>query len=88
MRKTVFFGAKFIMFFSQFISGTFHQQSNVYQVVSPYIAVKMTDGWMDEMCSATQWAFADGLEVNQKVVSETIGLANLILRQVARPSFC
>ena len=36
----------------------------------------------------THFAFADGLGVNPKVDSETIGLAILILRQVARPSLC
>ena len=35
---------------------------------------------------ATDWAFADGLGVNPKADPETIGLAVLILRQVARPS--
>ena len=33
-----------------------------------------------------QWTFGDGLGVNPKVDPETIGLANLILRQVAKPS--
>ena len=37
---------------------------------------------------ATQWAFADGLGVNPKADPETIGLAILILGQVARPSLC
>ena len=36
----------------------------------------------------THWAFADGLGVNPKADPETIGLAFLILRQVARPSLC
>ena len=31
---------------------------------------------------ATHWAFADGLGVNPKADPETIGLANLILRQI------
>ena len=37
---------------------------------------------------ATHWAFADGLGVNPKAAPETIGLAVLVLRQVARPSLC
>ena len=37
---------------------------------------------------AKQWAFADGLGVNQKADPETSGLTILILRQVARPSLC
>ena len=37
---------------------------------------------------AKQWAFADGLGVNLKADPETIGLAILILRQVASPSLC
>ena len=37
---------------------------------------------------ATQWAFADGLGVNPMADPETIGLAILTLRQVARPSLC
>ena len=37
---------------------------------------------------ATHWDFADGLGVNQKADPETIGLAILILGQVARPSLC
>ena len=37
---------------------------------------------------ATHWAIADGLGVNPKADPETIGLAILILRQVARPSLC
>ena len=36
----------------------------------------------------TQRAFAGGLEVNPKADSEIIGLAILILRQVAWPSIC
>ena len=35
---------------------------------------------------ATQWAFANGLGVNLKADPEIIGLAILILRQVAIPS--
>ena len=44
-------------------------------------------GWGCEMFNigrATQWAFADGLGVNSKADPETVGLAILILRQVAR----
>ena len=37
---------------------------------------------------ATHWATADGLGVNPKADPETIGLAILILGQVARPSLC
>ena len=37
---------------------------------------------------ATQWIFADGLGINPKADPETISLAILILRQVARPSLC
>ena len=37
---------------------------------------------------ATQWAFANSLGVNPKADPETIGLAILILWQVARPSLC
>ena len=37
---------------------------------------------------ATHWAFTDGLGVNPKADLETVGLAILILRQVARPSIC
>ena len=37
---------------------------------------------------AIQWAFTDGLGVNPKADPETVGLAILILRQVARPSLC
>ena len=37
---------------------------------------------------ATQWAFADGLGVKPKADPETVGLAILILRQVAQPSLC
>ena len=37
---------------------------------------------------ATHWAFSEGLGVNPKTDPETIGLAILILRQVARPSLC
>ena len=37
---------------------------------------------------ATQRAFADGLGVISKADPETIGLAILTLRQVARPSLC
>ena len=36
----------------------------------------------------TQRAFADGLGVKQKADPETVGLAILILRQVARQSLC
>ena len=36
----------------------------------------------------TQWAFTDGFEVNSKTDPETIGLLNLILRQVASPTLC
>ena len=36
----------------------------------------------------THWAFAHGLGVNQKDDPETIGLAILILRHVARKSLC
>ena len=36
---------------------------------------------------ATQWSFADGLGVNLKADPQTVGLAILILRQGARPSF-
>ena len=36
----------------------------------------------------TQWAFTDGLRINPKADPETIGLAILILREVARPSLC
>ena len=49
------------------------------------------DAWMDgwdvfNVGRATQWAFADGLGVNPKADSETIGLAILTLRQVVGPS--
>ena len=37
---------------------------------------------------ATQWDFADGLEVNSKAKLEANGLAILIFRQVASPSLC
>ena len=37
---------------------------------------------------ATHWAIADGLGVDPKADPETIGLAILILGQVARPSLC
>ena len=37
---------------------------------------------------ALQWTFADGLGVNPKADLERIGLAILILRQVANPSLC
>ena len=46
-------------------------------------------GW--DACNverATQWAFVDSLGVNPKVDPETTDLAILILRQVARLSFC
>ena len=36
----------------------------------------------------TQWAFVDGLGVNSKADPKIIGLAILILRQVARSSYC
>ena len=37
---------------------------------------------------ATQWLFADGLGVNPKADPEIIGLAVLILGQVASPTLC
>ena len=36
----------------------------------------------------SHWVFADGLGVNSKADLETINLAILILRQVAKPSLC
>ena len=36
----------------------------------------------------THWAFADDLGINPKADPETIGLAILILRQVASPLLC
>ena len=45
------------------------------------------DGWdMFNVGRSTQWAFAGGTGLNLKADSATIGLAILILRQVARPS--
>ena len=56
----------------------------------------MNDGWMDgwngwygfNVGQAKQRAFADGLRFNPKTNAETVILAVLILRQVARPSLC
>ena len=46
----------------------------------------MTWGDVFNVGRATQWAFSDGLGVKPKADPETIGLAILILGQVARPS--
>ena len=50
-------------------------------------SLKFDAMWCDEFSvgRASQWFFVDGLGVNPKVCPETIGLAILILRQVARP---
>ena len=43
---------------------------------------------MNEIGLTSQGAFADGLGFNLRGDPETIGLAILILRQVASPSLC
>ena len=52
-----------------------------------YIVFPFLDEW-DEFNFewSTQWSFADGLGFNPKADPEKIGLAILILRQVARSS--
>ena len=59
--------------------------------------IKFSCGWLDRWMyewdvfnvgRATQWDFADGLRVNPKADLETIGLADLILWQVASSSLC
>ena len=47
------------------------------------------DGWdMFNVGRSTQWAFAGGAGFNPKADSATIGLAILILRQMASPTLC